>query len=55
MDMKDAEVLAPSVRHTRQTEREYDHTPRLIERQVTVTNPDGSTTQHTFWSDTHVD
>lgn len=58
MDMKDAadtpQVVAPSFRHTRPTKRrDYDHTPGLIERQVTVTNPDGSTTEHTFWSDTH--
>jgi hypothetical protein len=52
----DAEVLAPAVRHTRQRKRCADDCEqRLLERQVTVTNPDGTTTEHTFWSDTHID
>lgn len=29
--------------------------PRLFKRQITVTNPDGSTTEHTYWSDTQMD
>jgi hypothetical protein len=52
----DPELLAPSVRHTRPRSWDYaDSDHRLIERQVTVTNPDGSTTEVTYWSDTHID
>jgi hypothetical protein len=27
---------------------------RLVERHVTVANPDGTTTEHTFWTDGHL-
>jgi hypothetical protein len=38
--------LAPSFRHS------HEHDVRgMKERQVEVTNPDGTTTLHTFWTD----
>ena len=66
--MKDSaetpEVLAPSFSFTRPNPDWFrsrrQRKARLCERLVTVTNPDGSTTTITYWSDvgyddTHLD
>jgi hypothetical protein len=44
----DAEPVAPFQR-TRPEDRGW-RAARLNEREVTVTNPDGSATTHTYWS-----
>jgi hypothetical protein len=44
----DAEPVAPF--HRSQPEGRGRRAARLNERQVTVTNPDGSKTTHTYWS-----
>jgi hypothetical protein len=49
----DPEALAPSVRHTRRDDDCGRDREWLIERKVKVTNPDGSVTVHTFWTDTN--
>ena len=55
MAAKDSEVVGPSFVYT-QPDPDWNtrRRQRLMEHHVTVTNPDGSTTEHTFWTDTHL-
>jgi hypothetical protein len=52
----DGAVLGPSFSFSRPRDIRNDpRQPKLIERQVVVTNPDGTRTEHTFWTDGHID
>jgi hypothetical protein len=51
--VRDAEPVAPFTR-SQPNEGVLDRRPGLTERRVTVTNPDGSTTTHRFWTDARI-